>query len=158
MRPVVAWAIGALVFLALLVAAIAWDGARGLQRAYRLVLDNDREVRLQEDRLLANLASVGIKVADLQPAIAQFRQAQAFSEREAAFQGIVAGIGQLRPTAPDDPIARRAADEFAGAANRRQIALRRYVQAVAQYNVYSQGVMGSLGRRVSDLPERLDER
>lgn len=157
MRPVVAWTIGAFAFLALLVAAMVWDGARGLHSAYRLVLDHDREVRLQEDRFLANLPSLGIEVADLQSAIAQLRQARTFAEREAAFQEIVARIGRLPPTAPDDPIARRAADEFAGAANRRYIALRRYAQAAAQYNDYSQGAMGTLGRRWSDLPERLEE-
>jgi hypothetical protein len=157
MKVFTVWAVCALAFVALLAGAIGWDAVRELRSAHTLVLDNDREVRLQEERFLNNLTPVGINTEDVQAEKIRFQQAQTTVVREAAFQDLLVRIGRLNPTAPGDPVARRAADEYAGALNRRQIAVRRYQEAAAEYNAASQTWTGKLARRFSALPEQIAE-
>jgi hypothetical protein len=155
MRVFLAFGIIGLAFLTLLAGAIAWDVQRELRNVYRLVLESDREVRDQEVRFISNLPPIGIRPQDFQAEIARFQQASGTSEREAAFQELILAIGQLKPTASGDPIARRAADEFAGALNRRQIARRCYQEAANRYNETSKGLKGNLARRLTGLPEEI---
>ena len=158
MRPQVllVWGVSALLFTAVLSAAVVWDAVRGLRNASELVLAHDREVRLQEERFLGVLVQVGISTDNAAVHVVEerLRQTQAVSEREAAFQELLARIGPLKSASPDDPVARRAADEYAGALNRRQIALRRFHEAAAAYNARSRSWQGRLACRFSDLPER----
>jgi len=55
-------------------------------------------------------------------------------------------------TSGDQAIRRRAADEYAGAQNRRAVAQRRYDELVQIYNNASIGLMGRTARRVSSFP------
>lgn len=156
-RLAAVWGIIALAFALLLTAAVAWDAVRGLRVTHRLVVDNDREIRLQEERFLSNLAPVGVTPEDVRDETARFRQAQSRTERESVFQELIVRIGSLKPIMPGDPVARRAADEYAGALNRRQVALRRYQEAATEYNAASQTWTGRLARCLSKMPEQADE-
>lgn len=157
MKAAVALGTAALCFVLLIAAAFSWDSVRSLENAYRSAMVAEREVRNQEERFLTILPSIEADDPDLETAISKYRQAQDIASRRRAFQTMVRRIGAVRPTDPTDPIARRAADEFAGAQNRRQIALRHYQDAAAAYNEFAQGLRGRLGRALTDLPKALPE-
>lgn len=149
-KVIAVWGIAILVFAGLLAAALVWDAERGLRNTHELVLAHDREVQLQEERFFDVLAQIGRPVEDLDPLKRRFQQAQTTLEREAVFQELLTRIGQPQAADPADSVARRAADEYAGALNRRQIALRRYKEAVAQYDAHSRSWQGRLARHFSD--------
>lgn len=157
MKAAVALGTAALFFTLLIVAAFSWDSMRSLENAYDKAMAAEREVRNQEERFLAILPAIGAKNPDIEAAISKYRQTEDIASRRRAFQDIVSQIGTAKPTDPTDPIARRVADEFAGAQNRRQIALRHYQNAAAAYNEFAQGLRGRFGRALTDLPEELPE-
>lgn len=156
-KVIAVWGIAILVFAGLLAAALVWDAERGLRNAHELVLAHDREVQLQEERFFDVLAQIGRPVEDVEPLKRRFQQAQTTGERETAFQELLVRLGQPQAADPADPVARRAADEYAGALNRRQIALRRYKEIAAQYDARSRGWQGRLARHFSDLPEQITD-
>lgn len=147
-----------LVFLLLLAAAFSWDCSRMVEAAHAKVSAAVDEQRLQEDRILAAIAAAGISMPELEAAIASYRDAKDIREKDRLFEGVLAGIGRApRPAASvDDPLARRAADELAGAQNRRLVAMRNRRATEAAYREAASGLRGSIGRSLSGLPERLD--
>jgi hypothetical protein len=156
-KIIVVWGIGIIAFAVLLGAAVVWDAERGLRNAHELVLSHDREVQLQEERFFDILAQIGRPAEEFGSLKKRFQQAQTASDRETAFHKLLIRTGEPPHAAPDDPVARRAADEYAGALNRRQIALRRYKEVAAEYDARSQSWQGRLARNFSDLPEQITD-
>lgn len=146
-----------LLFVCLLAAAFSWDCARAVTSAYKDARDAEGEQRMQEDRILAALASAGHAGSDLDEAVAVYRASQEPSEQDRLFEGVLAAAARAsRPeTRADDPVARRALDELAGAQNRRAIAMRNRRQIEAAYNEAASGFRGALGRAITGLPARL---
>lgn len=154
MKPALFLGAAALFFAALLGAAFVWDSARALQSAYDLVQATDRELKNQEERVLNALPGIGAKGEELENVIRYYHEAKTSEERRRAFDAVIARVNGMNIAAadPTDPIRRRAADEFAGAQNRRQIALRHYEDAAAAYEQFSGGLRGSIGRKMTGLP------
>lgn len=156
-KVIAVWGTGIVVFAVLLAAAVVWDAERGLRNAHELVLAHDREVQLQEERFFDILAQIGKPMEDVDPLMRRFQQAQTIRERETVFQELLVRIGQPQAVDPGDPVARRAADEYAGALNRRQIAMRRYREVAAQYDARSRSWHGRLALYFSNLPEQITD-
>ncbi len=147
-----------LVFVALLLAAVAWDCSNHMNGLIREVGAAEAELRNQEERVLAALGAAGIAGSEVDAAIASYRGATSSSEKDRLYNGILSAAGRApRPsTAVDDPLSRRAADELAGAQNRRAIALRNYQEMKTAYNAAATGLRGAIGLRFTGHPERLD--
>jgi hypothetical protein len=62
----------------------------------------------------------------------------------------------LHEVEPTNPLARRFADDVAGAFNRREVAERHYRDVLAACDELSESIRGRIGRRVSGLPETCD--
>lgn len=146
-----------LLFGLLLAGAFAWDCSSGLQSAMALVEETDRELSNTEERVITALGGVGIGGPQVEAAISRYHEALNPREKREAFAGIMTLVSSEAPTAadPSDPIRRRAADEYAGSQNRRQIALRHWQDAVAAYNATATGFRGRIGVRLTGLPTEI---
>lgn len=146
-----------LVFVLLLVAAFTWDCAGYISTLHADAGAAELEQRNQEERVIAALDAAGVATEEVSLAITSYRNAARSDEKDRLYNGIISAAGRApRASAGvDDPLARRAADELAGAQNRRAIALRNRQEMTAQYNAAAAGLRGAIGRRITGLPSRL---
>jgi len=148
----------AAVFGGAMTGAWAWDCARLVRVADDAVAEADREVRRHEERLLSALAGFDDDAPELRHAAAAYRDAHGGVARRRAYGDVVAAARRvlLARNDPTDPLARRFADDVAGALNRRDVADRHFDEVVAACRALSGSFRGRLGRRVSGRPTACD--
>ena len=84
---------------------------------------------------------------DVDRAVGRYPAETTHAARRLAFEGVL-GVASQSPTPvidPNDLVGRRAADEYTGALNRRQIALRAYEDAVAARESLARSTRGKIG-------------
>ena len=147
-----------IVFLSLFAAAFAWDSASSIKQQYAQVQAMDRELALQEGRFIQTIYGQHADDAEARDKlIEQYRNAPGGDERREVFSELMNRTRQsLGAVDPANPLARRFADESAGAINRWQLLHRRFEETTAAYNDFAQGLRGRLGRSLTGLPERIE--
>jgi hypothetical protein len=115
-------------FVVVIALAFAWDSVRALRAAREDVAEVDRELRLQEERLVSLVGGVPGLSERVRAEARAWSEADGRSARHAAYDTFVDDVRSdvLANLDAEDPNARRLADGVAGALNRRDIAFRSY--------------------------------
>jgi len=139
-----------------LVAAFSADSCWLNHRLHSAALEIDRELMRHEDKLITLIQSTNRGSPQFIAAYEACKRTDDISGRHLGFTNIIIDIGQ-QAFDVDHPIERRYADEYAGALNRRQVAMRHYTEAAIEYNQVTAGLRGSIARFFTELPTELPE-
>jgi hypothetical protein len=158
LKPALFLGAAVLLFALLIAGAFIWDCSRAVEAARELVRETDRELSSQEERIIRSLPAAGILGPEIDRAVGRYHSAKAPAEKRLCFEGVLTLASKSTPGStpgaldPNDLVGRRAADEYTGALNRRQIALRGYEDAVAALDELMLGTRGAIGARFAASP------
>ena len=150
--PVTVLGVAALGFVLLIALAFILDARRTVHHAQRDVARAEQELKNQEDRFFTLLTQTGTSSDALAAAIGTYQAATTPAARRKAFGDVMAAAGSAAPANPTDPLARRRADELAGAMNRWQVELRRYQTAEEEAQRVDASMTGKLGAAFAWIP------